>query len=56
MSEIAGRDGMARLQVDISDEIKSALRVYAAQHDTTQSDVVETALKEFFERREKKGK
>jgi predicted DNA-binding protein len=48
---------LMRLQVDVSEEIKSRLKIYSVTAGTTMSEVVEKALKEYLDRVESaKGK
>lgn len=45
---------MARINVTISESAKKRLLEYAADRDISQGDVVEDALKNFFERLDRK--
>lgn len=46
---------MQRINVPVSDSTKSRLVEYAAQRGISQGDVVEDALKNFFERLDRKN-
>lgn len=45
---------MARLHVAISESAKNRLEQYASERDVSQGDVVDDALKNFFERLDRK--
>lgn len=46
---------MARINVNISESSRNRLVEYAASRDVSQGDVVEDALKNFFERLDRKN-
>lgn len=45
-----------RLQVDVSEEVKTRLKIYSVKADTTMSEVVEIALKEYLDKVESADK
>lgn len=55
MTESLG-DNMARLQVDISEELKTRLKLQAVREDVNMSDVVEKALKLYLDQLDKQNK
>lgn len=55
MTELLG-DNMARLQVDISEELKTRLKLQAVRDDVNMSEVVEKALRLYLDQLEKNVK
>jgi predicted DNA-binding protein len=51
MTAHQGPDDM-RLQVDVSEEIKTRLKLHAVRTDKTMSELVEEALKEYLDKKE----
>lgn len=54
MSEELEDFSMARLQLDVSDEIKTRLKLQAVRQGATMSEVVENALRVYLDQVEKK--
>ncbi|MBW4463621.1 MAG: ribbon-helix-helix protein, CopG family [Nodosilinea sp. WJT8-NPBG4] len=56
MQPIPEDDSMARLQVDIDEELKTRLKLHAVRQDKTMSDIVELAVAAYLDKVEKAGK
>lgn len=56
MQQLPADDPMARLQVDIDEELKTRLKLHAVRQDKTMSDIVEIALAAYLDKIEKAGK
>lgn len=48
------KSAMARLQIDIDEQLKTQIKVEAAKQNLNMSDIVEQALRDYFSKRSKR--